>query len=186
MKLIVGLGNPGKNYENTRHNIGYLFLDQFAKRHNLENWSVKFNGMYSDFVFNNEKVILLKPLSYMNLSGTVVRKYIDYYKINIDDILIISDDMDLEIGTFRLRSKGSCGGHNGLRNIEMNLETQMYKRLKIGISNKGSIDAKDYVLGVFSKNDMDTLNKIQDIIGDLLDDFIIKPFDLLMNTYNHK
>ena len=186
MKLIVGLGNPGKKYENTRHNVGYIFIDAFAKKNNVNNWIKKFNGLYAELFINSEKVLLLKPLSYMNLSGTVVKKYVDYFKIKKEDILIISDDLALEIGNYRLRYKGSSGGHNGLKNIEQCLGTSEYKRLKIGISNNNNIDAKDYVLGSFSKQENDTFEKMYDIICNILVDFNQKSFDCLMNIYNHK
>ena len=186
MKLIVGLGNPGKEYVNTRHNMGYFFIDNYAEKHDILQWSKKFNGLYSEFTFNNEKIILLKPLSYMNLSGTVVKKYIDFFKIDIKNVLVISDDLDLNVGTYRLRSSGSCGGHNGLRNIEDNLGTSNYKRLKIGISNNKEIDTKDYVLGKLSSDDMKVLNEMIDTVNNILDDYLLKTFDELMNIYNHK
>ena len=134
MKLIVGLGNKGKEYDNTRHNIGFMALDRILEEYNLVLNKEKFNGLYIDTVINGEKIIFLKPLKYMNLSGEVIKKYIDFFKIEISDILIISDDMDLDIGRYKLRYKGSSGGHNGLKNIEQNIGTNVYKRLKIGIS----------------------------------------------------
>ena len=123
MKLIVGLGNPGKEYENTRHNIGFIFIDNYAKSKNIDINTEKFNGLYTKTTINNEQVILLKPLSYMNLSGEVVKKYVDYFKININDILVINDDLDMDLGRIRLRLSGSSGGHNGLKNIALNLNT---------------------------------------------------------------
>ena len=186
MKLIVGLGNPGKEYEKTRHNIGYIFIDNYAKSHNIDTWHKKFNGMYAEFLYDDQKIMLLKPLSYMNLSGTVVKKYVDYFNVAIEDVLIISDDTDLNLGSYRLRSKGSCGGHNGLRNIEMLLNTPEYKRLRIGISNNNDIKKKEYVLGALSKKDVDLLSKMFDNINSLLDDFSLLGFDELMNKYNHK
>ena len=140
MKLIVGLGNPGKEYQNTRHNIGFYFIDSIADSLNLK-FKEKFNGLYVKTILNQEEIMFLKPLSYMNLSGEVVASIVHFYKIEIDDILIISDDLDQEVGKVRLRTHGSCGGHNGLRNIENHLHTDHYKRLRIGIgknSNKRS------------------------------------------------
>ena len=168
MKLIVGLGNPGKEYENTRHNIGYIFIDSFAKKNNVIIDKNKFNGLYTKFNIDNENVILLKPLSFMNLSGTVVKKYVDYFKIDIKDILIINDDLDLPFGKIRLRKSGSSGGHNGLKNIALNLQTEEFKRLKVGISNDKTIDTKDYVLGTFSKDDLDTIESLKVSIDNLL------------------
>ncbi|MEI3507990.1 MAG: aminoacyl-tRNA hydrolase [Bacilli bacterium] len=135
MKLIVGLGNPGKEYENTRHNAGFRFIDSYAKAKNLSFNKEKFNGLYTDFLQNDEKIILLKPQKYMNLSGEVIKTYLDFFKIKVNNMLIIVDDLDTEVGKIKLRYKGSSGGHNGLKNIENHLKTQDYKRLKIGISN---------------------------------------------------
>jgi len=133
MKLIVGLGNPGKEYENTRHNTGFMAIDEYAKINNIDFNKNKFDGLYTDILVNNEKVILLKPQKYMNLSGEVIYKYMDYFKIKKEDILIIYDDMDLDVGTFKIRFKGGSAGHNGLKNIESNISSNEYKRIKIGI-----------------------------------------------------
>ena len=186
MRLIVGLGNPGKEYKDTRHNIGFMVVDKYAEKNNITKWSSKFDGMYLEFIHNGEKIILLKPLSFMNLSGNVVKKYVDYFKINIGDILVISDDLDLDVGVYRLRSCGSCGGHNGLKDIELKLGTQNYKRLKIGISNNKEIDTKDYVLGSLNKEEKEIISNVLDITNSILDDFLDKSFDELMNIYNHK
>ncbi len=186
MKLIVGLGNPGKEYENTRHNMGFFFLDNYAKTKNLEINTKKFNGLLTEFVDKNEKVILLKPQTYMNLSGESVRKVMDFYKIDVNDILVISDDLDLPIGNYRLKYKGSCGGHNGLRNIEQHVQTQEYKRLKIGISKDDEMDTKDYVLGKLSRKDKKVLEEMVPTINSILDDFLDTDFEVLMSKYNHK
>ena len=122
MKLVVALGNPGKEYDMTRHNMGFMFLDYYFDKKNINvNWSNKFNGLYCDLVINSEKVIFVKPQSYMNLSGGVVRKFVDFYKIKTEDILVISDDLDLSLGNFKLKMNGSSGGHNGLKDIEKNI-----------------------------------------------------------------
>ena len=184
MKLIIGLGNPGKEYENTRHNIGFFFIDNFANSLNIKIDKKKFNGLYNEVTINNEKVILLKPQTFMNLSGESVEYFVNYYKINIDDILIINDDLDLNFGKIRLRSEGSSGGHNGLKNIILLLNTDKFKRLKIGISNNKLIDTKDYVLGKFSKEEKDELNNLVDTVNELLYDFIKLDFDKLMCKYN--
>lgn len=186
MKLIIGLGNPGKEYENTRHNIGFFMLDNYLSTKNLTNYKSKFNGLYIDTIINGEKVIFLKPQSYMNLSGEVVRKFVDFYKIEIEDILVISDDLDLKIGNFKLKDKGSSGGHNGLKNIELNLGSQNYKRLKIGIANNKSIDTKDYVLGKFNKDDINIYNELSIIVNNILDEFFIESFNNLVSKYNRK
>lgn len=184
MKLVVGLGNPGKEYENTRHNIGFMMIDRIVKEYNLVE-KEKMNGLYYELKIGDEKIYLLKPLSYMNLSGTVVKKYMDYFKINSEDILIIHDDLDLPVGTHKLREKGSSGGHNGLKSIEQNIGTSEYKRIKIGISNNKEIDTKDYVLGKFSKAEKEELNKFINQAPEIINDYIKLSFQNLMNKYNN-
>lgn len=184
MKLIVGLGNPGKEYENTRHNMGFMVIDRFAKKNNLSIDKKKFDGLYTEFNINNEKVLLLKPQSYINLSGEVIKKFVDFYKIDVNDILIISDDLDQPVGNYKLKYKGSSGGHNGLKNIELHLHTNEYKRIKLGISNNKQIDTKDYVLGKFDKETFDIINQTIDKVEEILDDYFTLTFDNLMNKYN--
>ncbi len=185
MKLIVGLGNPGKSYENTRHNIGFMVIDNYCLKYNLKITNKKFDGLYTETIINGEKVILLKPQKYMNLSGEVVKDFVRFFKINIDDILIINDDLDLDVGRYKLKSSGSSGGHNGLKNIELHLGTKNYKRLKIGISNNKLIETKDYVLGKFSKDELNILNNIIIKTEDIINDFFKINFDLLMTKYNN-
>ena len=182
MKLIVGLGNPGEEYDNTRHNIGFMVIDNYAKQNNLK-FSKKNNGLFCK-VINDNSFILLKPLSYMNLSGTVIRRFVDYYKIKNEDILIIQDDLDMPVGKIKLKYKGSSGGHNGIKNIIENLNTNCFPRFKIGISNNKEIDTKDYVLGKFSKEERDKLNKIIAFSEDIINDFLNTNFERLMSKYN--
>ncbi len=184
MKLIVGLGNPGCEYENTRHNIGFMVLDEYAKENGLTFSNTKFDGMYAEHYIKNEKIIFLKPLKYMNLSGEVIRKYVDYFKINIDDILIIHDDMDLDVGNIKIRYKGGTAGHNGLKNIELNLKTNEYKRIKVGISKSKNIDIVDYVLGKFTNDELQVINQSISKIVKIIEDFPTMSFENLMNKYN--
>ena len=184
MKLIVGLGNPGKEYENTRHNIGFMVLDRFVDKHNISNEKKKFSGIYYEFNLNNEKYILLKPQKYMNLSGEVVRDFVNFFKIDISDILVISDDLDMECGKIKLKLTGSCGGHNGLRNIEEHLNTKDYKRLKIGIANNKLMDTKDYVLGKFTKEEKELLEESIEKGTKIIEEFSTVKFDNIMNKYN--
>lgn len=186
MKMIVGLGNPGNEYINTRHNIGFMTLDNYIKTKNIFVYKNKFNGLYIKAKINNEDVIFLKPQMYINLSGVVIKKYIDYFKVDISDILIISDDLDLEIGRYKLKASGSSGGHNGLKNIELELGTQNYKRLKIGISNNKNIDTKDYVLGKLTESDLKTYTEIFKVTDLIIDEFLFNDFDKVMSKYNHK
>lgn len=186
MYLIVGLGNPGREYENTRHNVGFMIIDRFAKDNNLEFSKSKFNGLYIDTNINNKKTILLKPQSYMNLSGEVVKKFVDFYKIPIENVFIIHDDLDIELGKYKLKTNSSSGGHNGLKNIELHLGTKNYKRLKIGISKNKNYDTKDYVLGKFLNEEKEILNKIIDISQDIISDLCLYSFTDIMSKYNHK
>lgn len=184
MKLIVGLGNPGREYENTRHNIGFMCINKLIEHFKVNLDSNKFDGKYSMFNYNNEKIILLEPQKYMNLSGEVIRDFVKFYKIDINDILIICDDLDTSIGTYRLRYKGSSGGHNGLKNIELHLKSKEYKRIKIGISNNKNMDTKDYVLGKFTKDELELINPIINKIPNIIEDYLKLPFDNVMNKYN--
>lgn len=186
MKLIVGIGNPGREYEHTRHNLGFDIIDMFCKKYNIVNSKNKFNGVYYEYSYKNEKIILLKPQSYVNLSGEVVRKYVDYFKIDIQDILVIVDDLDQKVGNFKLKTNSSSGGHNGLKNIEQHLNTKNYKRLKVGVSNNKNIDTKEYVLGRFNSQDRKVIDDIINISTDIILDFIEMPFDKLINKYNNK
>ena len=132
MKLIIGLGNPGKEYENTRHNAGFMAVDAFAKKHDITfSLEPKMKGMLAQVNLGGNKAILLKPMTYMNLSGEAVSLVMNFYKIPVEDILVVSDDLDSRLGRIRLRAKGSAGGHNGHKNIQMHIHTEEYKRIKI-------------------------------------------------------
>ena len=185
MKLIVGLGNPGKEYENTRHNIGFMVIDKLVEIYKIEKSKEKYGGIYYEVNINGNKVILLKPQEYINLSGIVVKKFVDYFKIDVDDILIINDDLDLNVGNFKLKQSGSSGGHNGLKNIEMSLGTNKYKRLKIGISNNKNIDTKDYVLGKLGE-DKEKIEEVIDMTPSIILDYFNMSFTDLMSKYNKK
>lgn len=182
MKLIVGLGNPGKEYENTRHNCGFRAIDYYAEKNNMT-FKKKFNSLYCEQVINNEKVIFVKPLTFMNLSGNSVIEFVNFYKINIKDILIIYDDKDFEIGTFKIKRGGSSAGHNGIKNIISVLHSEDVSRIRIGIS-KNDNELMDYVLGNFSISDNKKLNEIFPIISNAIEDFTILSIDKLMEKYN--
>jgi len=186
MKLIVGLGNPGREYINTRHNIGFSLLDYVAELKRIEFSKVKFNGSYTEFMYNNEKVILLKPLSYMNLSGKVVLDFINFYKIDLNDVLIIQDDLDMEFGRIKFVYNSSSGGHNGIKDIERCLNSRLYVRLKIGIANDKGVDTKDYVLSKFNTLEIKTLDEVYKKLSLFVDDFCSLSLDKLMSKYNNK
>lgn len=181
MKLIVGLGNPGREYENTRHNIGFIVLDNYLG--NVK-WSSKFNGSYFETNIKGEKYVFLKPQSYMNLSGGVVKKYVDYFKIDISDVLVIQDDLDLEVGKIRIKINSAAGGHNGIKDIISCLHTDSFARIKIGVSNNKSIDTKDYVLGSFSKKEIELIKDRFNDVYDIIENFNYDEINLLMNKYN--
>ena len=153
MKLIVGLGNPGKEYEKTRHNAGFLTIDKIASELSVELDKNKCKANYGIYRYKGEKIILAKPQTYMNLSGESVVSLMKFYDVDINDVIIIHDDLDLPLGKIRLRYQGSCGGQNGMRNIINLTGTSEIKRIRIGISNDKKMDTKDYVLGKFSKEE---------------------------------
>lgn len=183
MKLIVGLGNPGKEYQNTRHNVGFIILDNFL---NTSDWKEKFNALYYESRFNGDKVLFVKPLTFMNLSGDAVVKFVNYYDIDINDILVIHDDLDLPFGSYKLKKDSSAGGHNGIKSIINRLGTQSFSRLKVGVSNNKNIDTKDYVLGSFGKNEKDVLDSNQKIFNEIIESFINNGIERTMNIYNTK
>ena len=185
MKLIVGLGNPGHEYDNTRHNIGFYYLDLLASKLNVT-FKEKFNAMYAKTKIDNTDVILLKPLTYMNLSGEAVIKFVNYYKIKSEDILVIHDDLDMEIGRIKLKENGSSGGHNGIKNIIMHLNTEDFKRLKLGISKNKTIDTKDYVLGKFTEEELQVIKQNNQKVLNIIDDYFKISFNDLMSKYNRR
>ncbi len=186
MKLVVGLGNIGKEYEGTRHNVGFMAIDAIAQTNNVTIETEKFGGKYTILHKFDEKILLLKPQRFINLSGEVLKKFVDFYDIALEDIWVIGDDLDLPVGTFRLRYQGGSGGHNGLKNIELHLKSQQYKRMKIGISNNKNIDTKDYVLGKFSSEEKKEIDDIIHLVPQIFDDFLTKSYDNVMNQYNRK
>ena len=173
MKLIVGLGNPGGEYKNTKHNVGFIFLNSFLSKENLSLDKKKFKGHYIEYVSSKgNKAILLEPQTYMNLSGDSIVEFARYYKIDNEDILIIHDDLDLELGKLRIRSKGSSGGHNGLKSIISRLGNENFKRVRIGIGKDKNIPVIDYVLSKFNNEDMELLKTKVDIVNKVIEDFI--------------
>ena len=186
MKLIVGLGNPGKEYENTRHNIGFMVIDKYLERNNLKLDKEKFNGKYIKTTINEEEVIFLEPQTFMNSSGICIQKIMNFYKINYNDILVIHDDLDLELGKIKIKENSTSGGHNGIKSIEECLNTHNYKRIKIGISNDKTRDTKDYVLGKFTKEENKILDETILKCIDIINDFFVLNFDMLQGKYNKR
>lgn len=185
MKLIIGLGNPGKAYEDTRHNIGFKVVDYLAGQWNAPLTQSKFKGMYSISHRPEGKVMLLKPLTYMNLSGESVSALMDYYGIDLKDIIVIYDDLDLPAGQLRLRQKGSAGGHNGIKSLIQHLGTQEFNRLRIGISRPpAGMKVPDYVLQRFSKEERPEVEDAIKKSAAACESWLSKPFLEVMNQYN--
>ena len=139
MKLIIGLGNPGKKYDQTRHNTGFMVMDALAKKLNVSIDTKKFDGLYTKFKYHGEDVILLKPQTYMNESGQSVSQVMKYFKVDSDDVMVVYDDMDMPTGKLRIRLKGSAGGHNGIKSLIAHMHTQEFKRIRVGIDK--AVDA---------------------------------------------
>jgi PTH1 family peptidyl-tRNA hydrolase len=185
MKLLVGLGNPGREYAQTRHNVGFITIDELAHRHNIPLDKEKFKGVFGTGVINGEKVILLKPLTYMNLSGESVRPIMDYYNIDIEDLVVIYDDLDLPIGKIRLRAKGSAGGQNGMKSIIQHIGTQEFKRIRIGIDRPSTgMKVSDYVLGKFSAEDVPSVVNSIKTAADACEKWTSSSFLDVMSQFN--
>ena len=186
MFLIVGLGNPGKEYENTRHNVGFNVIDILAKEYDISVTKIKHKALIGEGRIGSEKVLLVKPQTYMNLSGESVREFIDYYKIDPEtEMIVIYDDIDLEPGQIRIRKKGSAGGHNGIKNIIAQLGTQNFYRIKVGVGAKPKgWDLADYVLGRFSSKEREVVDAAIQDAADAVDMIIEKGIDAAMNHYN--
>lgn len=184
IKLVVGLGNPGKQYNNTRHNMGFMVIDEIARRLEVFKWKERDGAQYFDCYLDLAHIIFMKPQEYINLSGDVLIRFVRYFNIKTEDILVISDDLDLPIGTIKLKEKGSSGGHNGLKNIAERLKTIQYRRIKIGISNDKNLDTKDYVLGKLSQKEQRHLKPAIDLAADAVLASFHTPFPELMSKYN--
>lgn len=186
--LIVGLGNPGKEYAKTHHNVGFMFVDSVAESYNVTfKLEKKFQCYIGEFIQNGKKHYLMKPTTYMNLSGHAVRLFTDYYNILAEDIFVVYDDMDLPIGTRRIRKSGSAGGHNGMKSMIKEVGTPNIMRLRIGIgrSKDESHDKViDFVLSNFSNSEMTLIKETLDLSANLINDLINHGIDFIMNNYN--
>ena len=183
MKMIVGLGNPGIEYENTRHNVGFMVLNYFPGNNFTNN---KFNSEYYKTNIDGEDVLFIKPLTYMNLSGEAVSKFANYFKIEPNDILIIQDDLDLPFGSIKLKFKSSSGGHNGIKSIIHELGTDEIPRVKFGISNNKLMDTKEYVLNKFNSNELKIFEDKLPLMKKIIETFIKYGIIECMSRYNSK
>ena len=183
MFLIVGLGNPGKEYDGTRHNIGFAAVDYIADKYNIELNRIKFKGIFGEGLINGKKVILLKPTTYMNLSGESIREVVNFYKISNEEVIVIYDDISLEVGRLRIREKGSHGGHNGIKSIIANLGTDVFPRVKIGVgAPKGNLVS--HVLGKFSDDEVEILRETIKASSDAVSIMISKDTKEAINKLN--
>lgn len=184
MKLIVGLGNPGKEYAQTRHNIGFMAIDALAQKWGIEMNREKFKGIYGMGVVNGEKVYLLKPLTFMNLSGECVRPFMDYFGIEDDELVIIYDDMDTTVGTIRLRAKGGHGGHNGMRSLIQHLGTNQFARVRMGVSKPTHESVVNYVLGRFRQEEEQAVADSITKTTEAMTYYLAHSFENVMNRFN--
>ncbi len=185
MYIIIGLGNPGKDYRNTRHNVGFKALDLLANRNNIKLNKIKFKSIYGEGLIDNKKTILVKPQTYMNNSGIAVREIVDFYKISIEDLIVIVDDIDIGFADLRIRTKGSAGSHNGLKSIIYHIRDDNFPRVKIGIGKKHpEQDLADFVLSQFSKEEaVDIENSVLNA-AQAVETIIIDGIDEAMNRFN--
>ena len=187
MYLIAGLGNPSKNYEGTRHNIGFTMIDAIGEKFGIDVTTKKHKALVGRGIIDGMRVILAKPQTYMNLSGESIREIADFYKSEPENIIIIYDDISLDVGRLRIRKKGSAGGHNGIKNIIAHLGTQEFPRIKVGIGNKPEgWDLADYVLSKYSKAEQEALKEASDDVIGAVRLMIMDDIDAAMNRYNAK
>ena len=188
MYFIVGLGNPGRKYEKTRHNMGFDVIDCLVEKHGVPQSGVKFNAMFGKGLIGGERVILMKPLSFMNLSGGPVREMVNFFKIDPEkELIVIYDDIDLDPGQLRIRKQGSAGGHNGMKDIIRCLGTDRFVRVKVGVGSRPQDwDLADYVLSRFSDVDRKVIDEGIEQAADAVEMAVEKGVDIAMNQYNKK
>lgn len=186
MKVCVGLGNPGRKYEETRHNVGFMVMDQLAELCHVSFDQEKFSAQFTKFKMKGEDVILLKPTTYMNNSGFALRQCMDFYKISTQDVLVVYDDVDLPVGKIRLRQKGSAGGHNGIKSIIECIFTNEFDRIRVGIGRDPKIDMVNWVLGKFTPEEKPLLKESVEKSAQAAYYSLTHSFMDTMNTYNKK
>ncbi len=184
--LLVCLGNPGDQYENTRHNVGFMVADQLGERYGLPIQRLKYKALTNIFPISGEKVLVMKPVTYMNLSGEAVRPAADFYKIPPEHIIVISDDTALDVGKLRIRKGGSAGGHNGLKSIIQQLGTDQFPRIRVGVGKKPhpDYDLADWVLGKFQGEDKRAIDAAVERCADAVECYIKEGPDRAMNKFN--
>lgn len=186
MIVIAGLGNPGKKYENTRHNMGFLTIDRIAEKNDIKVNKIKHRALVGDGFISGHKVLLVKPQTYMNLSGESLREVMNYYNVDIEDLIVIYDDFDIETGSLRIRKKGSAGSHNGMKSVIYQLKDDGFPRVRVGIGKSGSLDWKDFVLGKVGGSDSELISAAISNAADAVECMISEGIDIAMNKYNKK
>ncbi len=186
MCVIAGLGNPGKQYEKTKHNAGFMVIDQLAKKHEINIGKLKYKALIGEGKISDARVIFIKPQTYMNLSGTAIREIMSFYKIPPENLIVIYDDFDVDLGKIRIRAKGSAGTHNGMKSIISEIQSQDFPRIRVGIGKEHESDVVDFVLSQFSKAD-------ERLIADAIEKaslaaaaIVTNGIDKAMNEYNTK
>jgi PTH1 family peptidyl-tRNA hydrolase len=187
MKIIIGLGNKGLKYAQTRHNIGFEVVELLAHRHNIPMNQRKFKGIVGQGVIAGEKVLLVMPLTYMNLSGECVREVLDFYKLSAEDIIVIYDDLSMDLGALRIRDKGSAGGHNGIKNIISHLGQDYFLRLKVGVGPQPpNVKAEHFVLDRFNKSEIEKMSESIEHTANAIESILEQGINYAMNNYNKK
>lgn len=185
MRWMVGLGNPGRKYAKNRHNVGFMAIDRFAEMHGIKVSQKKFGALYGEGIVDGVKVALIKPMTYMNLSGEAVRAFLDFTKSELAEGMVIYDDLDTAFGQIRLRYQGGPGGHNGIKSIIAHVGTQQFNRIRIGISRpEPGYDVADYVLKDFAKAERAQLEEVLACSAKAMTDALTQPFDKVMAYYN--
>ncbi len=187
MFAVVGLGNPGRNYEGTRHNVGFDAIDLLASRNNIKINKIKFKSVYGEGIIGNNKVILLKPQTYMNNSGMAVLDLYNFYKLPVENIIVVVDDIDIEFSTIRIKAKGSAGSHNGMKSIIYHLQSDNFPRVKIGIGQKQEgQDLADFVLSRFNREERDKIDLAIEKAALAVETIITDGVQKAMNQFNSK
>lgn len=184
MYVIVGLGNPGKKYDATRHNVGFETIDMLARRNNIEVKKLKHKALYGQGTIGNKKVMLVKPQTFMNLSGESLLDIVQFYKIDPKNLIVIYDDIDIEVGSIRIRKKGSSGSHNGMKSIIYMLQTDQFPRIRIGVGKPEYGDLVNHVIGRFPKEEIPTILEAIERSSQAVEMMITDGIDLAMNRYN--
>lgn len=185
MYLIIGLGNPENEYKNTRHNMGFDTINVLSKKYNIEMNKSKFDAICGDGIIENEKVILIKPQTYMNLSGKSAIQFVNFYKVNMQNVIVIYDDMDVDLGKIKIRKKGGPGSHNGMKSMISELNSQDFPRVRVGIGKpKFDNDMINYVIGAIPNNEKEILEKSVEESSNAVCEILNSGIDLAMNRFN--